>query len=66
MKILFLHLSDAHFKEDTNFREININAMVRALTQIDKFDECIIVFSGDIAHSGAVNQYKAAGDSWVH
>ena len=44
MKILFLHLSDAHFREDTKFREININAMVNALKQIDKFDECIIVF----------------------
>ncbi len=61
MKILFLHLSDAHFREDTKFREININAMVNALKQIDKFDECIIVFSGDIAHSGEVNQYKTAG-----
>ncbi len=61
MKILFLHLSDAHFTEDTRLREININAMVKALKEIDNFDECVIVFSGDIAYSGEVNQYKTAG-----
>lgn len=46
MKILFLHLSDAHFREDTKFRDINIPAMVNGLKQIDKFDECILVFQG--------------------
>ena len=34
MKILFLHLSDAHFREDTKFRDINIPAMVNGLKQI--------------------------------
>lgn len=62
MKILFLHLSDAHFREDTKFRDINIPAMVNGLKQIDKFDECILVFSGDIAQSGEINQYKTAGN----
>lgn len=62
MKILFLHLSDAHFRENTKFRDINIQAMVNGLKQIDKFDECILVFSGDIAQSGETNQYKTAGN----
>ncbi len=61
MKILFLHLSDAHFREDTKFRDININAMVNGLNQMDSFDECVLVFSGDIADSGEKNQYKVAG-----
>lgn len=61
MKILFLHLSDAHFKENTNFNEINIKAMVDSLTQVGDFDECVLVFSGDIVHSGNENQYKRAG-----
>ena len=60
MKILFLHLSDAHFKEDTRFKDINIDAIVNGLRQVDKFDECILVFSGDVAHSGEKNQYKKA------
>lgn len=61
MKILFLHLSDAHFREDTKFRDINIRAMVNGLKQVDKFDECVLVFSGDIVQSGESNQYKTAG-----
>lgn len=60
MKILFLHLSDAHFRENTKFNDININAIVNSLKQIDKFDECVLVFSGDIAYSGEINQYKRA------
>lgn len=61
MKILFMHLSDAHFRDNTKYSEININAMVNALSQVDKFDECVLVFSGDIAHSGQENQYRTAG-----
>ena len=61
MKILFLHLSDAHFREDTNVNDLNINAMVNALSQLEKFDECILVFSGDLVQAGKENQYKVAG-----
>ncbi|MDO4293851.1 MAG: metallophosphoesterase [Eubacteriales bacterium] len=60
MKILFLHLSDAHLRENTKFTDININAMVNALVQMGDFDECVIVFSGDIVQSGEKNQYKVA------
>lgn len=34
--------------------------MVNGLRQIDKFDECVLVFSGDIVQSGEINQYKVA------
>ena len=61
MKILFLHLSDAHLKQDTNLYEINTNALVNSLSQMGDFDECIMVFSGDIANSGSINEYKVAG-----
>ncbi|MBS5794989.1 MAG: metallophosphoesterase [Clostridiales bacterium] len=60
MKILFLHLSDIHFKETTNYNNINIKGIVKSLVQMDNFDKCILVFSGDIAHSGKTNQYKIA------
>lgn len=61
MKILFLHLSDAHFKQDTRLNDINIGAIVRSLPPKGAFDECVLVFSGDIAHSGNENEYKVAG-----
>lgn len=60
MKILFLHLSDAHFRDNTRLNDININAIAKSLKQMGTFDECIIVFSGDIAHSGEKNQYRCA------
>lgn len=61
MKILFLHLSDAHLKQDTNLNEINTKALVNSLLQMGGFDECILVFSGDIVNSGNENEYKVAG-----
>lgn len=61
MKILFLHISDAHLEDSTDLREININAIVNSLTQVGEFDECVLVFSGDIANSGAKNAYANAG-----
>ena len=61
MKILFLHLSDAHLRENTNLSPINTNAIVRSLAQMGKFDECVLIFSGDIAQSGGENEYKVAG-----
>lgn len=61
MKILFLHLSDAHLRDTTDLREINIDAMVNALKQIGEFDECVLIFSGDIANEGDKNAYINAG-----
>lgn len=56
MKILFLHLSDAHLKEDTILYQINTNAIVRALSQMGEFDECVLIFSGDVVQSGGINE----------
>lgn len=61
MKILFLHLSDVHLKQETNLSEINTKAIVNSLSQMGNFDECVLVFSGDIADSGNENEYKVAG-----
>lgn len=61
MKILFLHLSDAHLRDNTDLRLININAIVNSLAQIGEFDECALVFSGDITNSGEKNAYANAG-----
>ena len=61
MKILFLHLSDAHLSESTDFSQINKKAMINALTKIGNFDECILVFSGDIVNKGSKNEFLTAG-----
>ncbi len=61
MKILFLHLSDAHLKDNTDLRLINIKGIVNSLTQIGSFDECALVFSGDIVNAGDKNSYANAG-----
>ena len=61
MKILFLHLSDAHIKNDTKITELKQPEIVKAISQIGKFDECIIVFSGDLTHSGGEDSYEVVG-----
>ena len=60
MKILLLHLSDAHFEDKTYIDENIINAQVQALNSVGDFGKCHIVFSGDIANSGQENQYRKA------
>jgi len=61
MKILFLQLSDAHLREDTDLCEINTAALVKSLSQLGKFDECTLIFSGDVVNSGEKNAYATAG-----
>ena len=61
MKILFLHLSDAHLEDKTDLRVINVNAIINALKQIGDFDECALIFSGDVARKGDKNAYANAG-----
>ena len=61
MKILFLHLSDAHLEDKTDLRLINVNAIINALKQIGNFDECALIFSGDVARRGDKNAYANAG-----
>lgn len=60
MRILFLHLSDAHLKENTKIGDLNVNAIVTSLSQLKGFEECVIVFSGDIVNAGKKNEYKVA------
>ena len=61
MKILFLHLSDAHLQDKTDLKDINIDGIVNSLTQIGDFDECALIFSGDVVDSGDKNAYLKAG-----
>lgn len=60
MKILLLNLSDAHFTDKTYIKEDIIDAQVQALNALGDFDQCIVLFAGDIAFSGKENEYKKA------
>jgi len=57
MKILFLHLSDAHILNEESLNMRKIKKLVDSLNRIS-FDECLIIFSGDLAYSGGLNEYK--------
>jgi len=59
MKILMLHISDTHIKAGRLSRE-KIDKMSQSLNAIGEFDECIAIFSGDVAYSGNANEYKTA------
>lgn len=58
MKILFIHLSDAHLKDSVYIDERIIDAQVQALNAVGDFDKCCLVVSGDLAYSGQINEYK--------
>lgn len=58
MKILMLHISDTHIRDDNDVDINRIDKMINSLSVIKGFEECIIVFSGDLANSGVINEYK--------
>ncbi|MFA5450407.1 MAG: metallophosphoesterase [Dehalococcoidales bacterium] len=60
MKIQHLHLSDAHITNENTVNFEKITKIVQALKSVGSFDECTIIFSGDIANSGQEDQYKIA------
>ena len=60
MRILFLHLSDTHFDNKNKISDTRIEKIVSALQITKHFDECIILFSGDIANSGKSDGYAVA------
>ena len=60
MKILFLHLSDLHIKDDKGVNLFQINKIVDSLSTAGSCDYVTIILSGDIAFSGQNHQYKQA------
>ena len=64
MKILFLHLSDAHLRDNTMLSQINTGAIVRSLAQMGEFDECVLIFSGDIVQE--INDKYFDGKKHIH
>lgn len=60
MKIVLFHISDIHLEKKNDIKVSNIHKMVDVLNGIGRFDEIIIVVSGDIAFSGTKQQYQVA------
>ena len=58
MKIAIIHLSDFHIKNGSRFIIEKIRKISDATSACGSVDECIIVFSGDLAWSGKMEEYK--------
>lgn len=60
MKIAIIHLSDFHVHDNDHFLTPKINGLLSALNLLGKIDDYSIIFTGDLANSGQVNEYKQA------
>ena len=60
MKILILHLSDLHVKNDEHSKDEVIDPIISVLQDLPTFDKAILVVSGDIAFSGKQEEYEHA------
>ena len=61
MRILVLHLSDLHIKNDGNPILTRAKEIVNAVKNMDyNVEVAFIFFTGDIAFSGTPDQYEAA------
>ena len=58
MKIAIIHLSDFHIKNGSKFIIEKIKKINDATTACGNIDEYVIVFSGDLAASGQIEEYK--------
>lgn len=58
MKIAIVHLSDFHIHAGDQFLSQKTEGILSALNVLGKVDDYIVVFSGDLSHSGQVNEFK--------
>ena len=58
MKIAILHLSDLHVKENDYFLREKVEKFLNSLNVLGVVDQYIIIFSGDLAFSGKIKEYK--------
>lgn len=58
MKLLIVHLSDAHFIDRTYISDKIVEAQVRAINSLGDHDKYAVVFSGDLSYSGNENELK--------
>ena len=58
MKVAIIHLSDFHIKDRERFERAKLNGIISSLNALGEVDEYLVVFSGDLANSGSINEYK--------
>lgn len=58
MKIALIHISDFHVRENESFISGKIQKFVDSLNALGSVDDYVVLFSGDLAHSGQINEYK--------
>ena len=60
MKIAIIHLSDFHIKDGDRIINQKIDGFLSGLNVLKDIYEYAIIFSGDLAYSGQINEYKNA------
>ena len=58
MKVAIIHLSDFHIKDRERFERAKLNGIISSLNALGEVDEYLVVFSGDLANSGSINEYR--------
>ncbi len=62
MKLVILQISDVHFRASGNIVTSRVDAIKRAVQGTEQdFDACLIAMTGDVAFSGSIEEYTAAG-----
>lgn len=62
MRIALVHLSDFHIQDRKCLHE-KIDKLIKSFNLINDIDKFIIVFTGDLADRGQINEYKSS--RWV-
>lgn len=60
MKVAIIHISDFHVRANENFLNEKISKFMDSLNVLGNVDEYVIVFSGDLAYSGQINEYRSS------
>ena len=60
MKVAILHLSDFHFTKNAHVYSEKIDRLVEALSTSGGFDECLVIFSGDMTSRGDKSEFTPA------
>lgn len=58
MKVAIVHLSDFHIRDREVFLNQKVDGVLSALNVLGNIDDYVVVFSGDLSHSGQVNEFK--------
>lgn len=60
MKLLLVHLSDLHIRDENGNNKFQVKKLVDAMAAEGPVEEVMIVVSGDLAHSGETHQYTVS------